>query len=79
MQIWLRHPIHGVKCASAEEEAKADRLNGWVDCPPYGRGIVPPVEAKVATVKTPAERYEEKFGKPPHHRMKAETIEAALK
>lgn len=27
----------------------------------------------------PRSRYEQKFGKPPHHRMKPETIEAALK
>ena len=29
--------------------------------------------------KTPAELYEEKFGKPPHHRMKPETILEKLK
>ncbi len=36
MEIWLKHPAHGVKCASLEAEALADRSNGWQDCEPYG-------------------------------------------
>ena len=28
--------------------------------------------------KTIAEKYQEKFGKPPHHRMKPETIQKAV-
>lgn len=35
-------------------------------------------ETPPAPQKTLAEQYEEKFGKPPHHRMKDETIRKAL-
>lgn len=30
MVIYLWHPVHGTKVATAEEEAKADEKNGWV-------------------------------------------------
>ena len=44
--IWLKHPIHGIKCATLPAEAEADRKNGWVDCPPYGREPKPEPLAK---------------------------------
>lgn len=30
MQIYLKHPIHGVKIATMEIEAEEDVRNGWV-------------------------------------------------
>lgn len=30
MIIYLKHPIHGAKVATLEEEAKMDEKNGWV-------------------------------------------------
>jgi uncharacterized protein YndB with AHSA1/START domain len=36
------------------------------------------VTLEVTPEKTPSEQYEEKFGKPPHHRMKEEGILKAL-
>lgn len=29
MEIWLKHPSHGVKCAYLESEALNDEKNGW--------------------------------------------------
>lgn len=29
MEIWLRHPQHGVKCAHLESEALNDEKSGW--------------------------------------------------
>ena len=28
-EIYLRHPIHGVKIASLEQEAEHDEMHGW--------------------------------------------------
>jgi hypothetical protein len=32
--IYLRHPVHGLKVASMDLEADADRENGWTDYDP---------------------------------------------
>jgi hypothetical protein len=32
--IYLKHPIHGAKVAIAQEEAAADKRNGWVEFDP---------------------------------------------
>lgn len=29
MEIWLKHPNHGVKCAHLVSEAEQDEKNGW--------------------------------------------------
>ena len=28
--IYLRHPVHGTKVATMDEEAEADAQNGWI-------------------------------------------------
>lgn len=28
-EIYLRHPVHGVKIASLEQEAEHDEMHGW--------------------------------------------------
>lgn len=33
--IYLRHPVHGMKVATMDLEADADRENGWYDYDPY--------------------------------------------
>lgn len=30
MEIWLKHPVHGTKCAYLPTEAENDEKNGWV-------------------------------------------------
>jgi hypothetical protein len=30
MNIYLKHPVHGSKIATMEEEAEYDETNGWV-------------------------------------------------
>lgn len=30
MEIWLKHPQHGVKCAYIVAEAENDEKNGWI-------------------------------------------------
>jgi hypothetical protein len=35
--IYLKHPIHGAKVAIAQEEARADMRNGWVEFDPTVR------------------------------------------
>jgi hypothetical protein len=42
--IYLKHPIHGAKVAIAQEEARADMRNGWVEFDPT---VVTPAPAAV--------------------------------
>ena len=84
--IVLTHPVHGIKHAYLEAEAEADEKNGWIrqaepmQMSPSGTVDDPVIdEAELRTELTLEQRYTEKFGKPPHHRMKPETIEAALR
>ncbi len=76
MIFLMTHPIHGAMYVYTQEEIPLNEANGWVlhhdDVEPA------PYVATPSVVKSLAERYAEKFGKPPHHRMKAATIEAAL-
>lgn len=62
---------------SENEISAADLLDENPDQNPDGSYKF--VEKEVKQVKTPAEHYEAKFGKKPHHRMKEESILAALK
>ena len=75
MIIAMRHEMHGVHIAYSDQEAKQAAENGWV------RDSALSVElAGLAPVdKSLIDKYKEKFGKPPHHRMLKESIEAALK
>lgn len=81
---YMRHIKHGVIPCSSTLEVEWNKKNGWeVD---YSYGKPKPDEPKliqtqeeVKAERTPAQRYEDKFGHPPHHRMKLETIEQKLK
>lgn len=79
MAVRMVHPLHGVTHAVGSE-VDWNKANGWrVDENPVAVAV-PEEKAAVEIIEqSPAEKYEAKFGKPPHHRMKPETIEAALK
>lgn len=45
MQIHLKHPRHGIKVASIEDEAKWDEKHGWIRYTPDTPIEVAPVNA----------------------------------
>ena len=71
MMIELHHQQHGIKHAYSEAEAQADEKQGWLRA-----GGNPAVADDTREVL--AEAYRQKHGKAPHHKMKLETIKAAL-
>lgn len=94
MPVRMTHTKHGVTFAVGAEVAW-NQSNGWKiapsappDIPPVAADVIESVEPD-STIAEPEhdplagftleERYELKFGKAPHHRMKPESIEAALK
>jgi hypothetical protein len=77
--IYLKHPDHGIKVAYLESEIAADKKNGWTEMDMEEQSEVTGLNPGVAAVADSIEaRYEKKYGKRPHHKMKRETIEAAL-
>ncbi len=74
MIIALRHEEHGVHIVYSENEVKDCLANGWV----RDNVLSSELSGDRPIDKSLADKYMEKFGKPPHHKMKAETIEAAL-
>lgn len=77
VQVFLKHPVHGKKIASLRAEAENDKKNGWVEVT-NGEFYGKQEEKEEKTHGDIVSRYVEKFGKKPHHKMKPETIEAAL-
>lgn len=78
MVIYLIHPRHGNKVACSEAEAKYDETKGWKRS---GVKVAPPEPVKVVEVENVAlihQRYQEKFGKKPHHKKSLATIKAEL-
>lgn len=76
VKVFLKHPVHGKKIASLRAEAENDKKYGWIEVTMgefYGKQ-----EEKEQPQADLVARYVEKFGKKPHHKMKPETIEAAL-
>ena len=78
--IYQIHPEHGYHMATNKMEADANDKLGWrtvTEAEFYDRRpkLAPEVAAVVDDLE---EQYEKKFGKKPHHKMKRETIEAAL-
>lgn len=67
MLQYMTHAEHGRMPVYNPTEVEFNQKNGWV------------LETKdVAKAKSLSELYFAKFGKKPHHRMKDETIKAAL-
>lgn len=92
MIIVLTHERHGTHIAYSLAEAEECEKNGWMRQEKHPvLGNIEPVAAKAvfepATTEQDAqpavaglsERYQQKFGKKPHWKMKPETIEAALR
>lgn len=48
MEIWLKHPQHGVKCAYIVAEAENDEKNGWIRFDPSVKQDEQPVETEEA-------------------------------
>ena len=81
------HPNHGTTFAVGSE-IEWNIANGWKvedeKAEPVGEfpggAVDDPVEPESLRQElTLEQRYIEKFGKPPHHRMKKETVENALR
>lgn len=76
--IYQVHEKHGHHMAFNKLEADANEKRGWrtvSEAEFYKRDEKKKIEAIVDDLE---ERYEKKYGKRPHHRMKRESIEAAL-
>lgn len=85
--IYLKHPRHGSKVATCEEEAVLDEENGWQR---YDVAAVLKSDAELPKVEITGpqiedaerdeyrKRWEEKFGKPPHHRKSLSTLRAEV-
>ena len=78
--IYQIHSQHGYHMAVNKLEADANEKRGWrtvTEAEFYDRRpkLSPEIAAEVLSLE---ERYERKHGKKPHHKMKRETIEAAL-
>jgi hypothetical protein len=59
----MSHPEHGRMPVYSDIEIEYNKKFGWILD-----------EEKPVDVETPEEAYEKKFGKPPHHRLKLDTI-----
>jgi hypothetical protein len=71
MPVWMTHPTHG-RTPAVGSEIEWNEKHGWT------REDAKPAEMLTGQEQL-AEQYKAKFGSFPHHRMKAATIEAALK
>lgn len=73
--VYMSHPKHGrMPCTGIEVEN--NKRHGWTVDAEVPKDLSK--ETPKAPELTLEERYKQKFGKLPHHRMKPETIEAAL-
>lgn len=70
----MTHPQHGVTQVYLISEVEANKLNGWV-LQEEKEQSVPEVAPQELSLN---ERYFEKFGKLPHHRLSDKNIEIAL-
>lgn len=81
MQRYMNHPKHGRMPVYSDAEIAYAETHGWVLESTTVAAVVEPVtteqDVQPAVVDL-AERYRAKFGKPPHHRMRPDTILAAL-
>ena len=75
MIIALRHEMHGTHIAYSDAEAKSAEENGWKRDPDLSRVLA----GQPMIDKSVVDQYKEKFGKAPHHLMKQENIEKALR
>lgn len=79
--IYQKSEKHGYHIAYAIQEAEANEKNGWktVTEEEFYKRDNKKTESEVdIIVESIEEKYEKKFGKRPHHRMKRESIEEAI-
>ncbi len=83
--IYLTHPGHGTHIAYTSQEVADCLANGWKireEPKPVPPPVVEPPKAVSVPIperpKTWVEKYIEKFGREPHHRMLADTIKRAV-
>lgn len=83
MIVHMTHPLHGEMDVYTEAEVTANEKNGWIrkqEIPAVEQSNNKPADVSEIVRETLAKkRYEDIFGKKPHHRMSLSTIEAALK
>ena len=70
----LRHDDHGVHIAYSDAEVKACIELGWSKDLALSREL----SGSAPVDKSLVDKYKEKFGKPPHHRMTEKSIQDAL-
>ena len=80
--IYMRHDVHGTKVACSDDEAKADEKNGWKR---YEVGtLLTPEKVEAQNVASLPDvdllraRYQEKFGRKPHHKLSVESLQREL-
>ena len=86
--IYQINPKHGHHMASSKQEADYNEKHGWRTVteqefwhrPKKTNSFPAPLPAPLSAPASDSlsDVYESKFGKKPHHRMKPETIEAAI-
>lgn len=67
--IYLKHETHGTKIALCEQEAVFDEENGWKRYNP--NQVESEIHDEFESVRA---KWEEKFGKKPHHKKSLETL-----
>lgn len=76
MQTYMSHPKLGGMLVYLDDIEQKQK-DGWIiDKKP--EKVVSRETIEVETIETPEVAYEKKFGKPPHHKMKLDSIIAAL-
>ena len=80
MMKYMIHPRHGAMHVYSEAEIEENEKHGWkLTDEPGAVKVLETIMEGESKEKCVAEQYQAKFGKPPHHKMKPETIERALR
>lgn len=64
MEIYLKHPVHGVKIATLEAEAKFDESKGWTRFDPKAPDVPEPGMATIRAELTTITPLKRKPGRP---------------
>lgn len=80
MMVYMTHPQHGTTIVYVAAEVESNKLNGWIVQEEKELAVKIEVAPEIASQELSLnERYFEKFGKYPHHRLSEKNIEIALK
>ena len=74
MLFAMTHPDHGVHVVYSFDEQKQCEERGWK----HDRELSKSLSGEAPIEKSLIDKYKDKFGKAPHHLMKADTIQKAL-